>query len=71
MSEVLCCHGRPIYCLECIKDDEEESKEIAEMASYILRNVDPKLWQAVKVKAVTQQTTVKAVIEKLLAGWVK
>lgn len=41
------------------------------MSSYILRRIDPDLWQRVKVKAVKEQITVREVIERLLKDWIK
>lgn len=41
------------------------------MASYILRNIDPELWRQVKSKAALEGVTVKALIERLLANWLK
>ena len=37
--------------------------------AYTLREIDPKLWHAVKVKALAQRMTVKDVILTLLADW--
>ncbi len=39
------------------------------MASYILRQIDPKLWHRVKVKALSENLTIKALIEKLISEW--
>lgn len=41
------------------------------MASYILRAIDPVLWQRVKVKAAQEGRSVKAVIESLIAQWLE
>jgi hypothetical protein len=41
------------------------------MPSYILRHVDPELWHKVKVKAAVEQTSIKALIERLLGDWLK
>ena len=38
--------------------------------SYILRDVNDDLWRQVKIKAVTEGVSVKAVIEQLLREWV-
>lgn len=39
------------------------------MASYILRNIEPELWRQVKSKAALEETSVKALIERLLRDW--
>lgn len=39
------------------------------MGSYILRKIDEDLWRRVKSKAALEGTTLKALIERLLAGW--
>ena len=41
------------------------------ISSYILRKLDPDLWHQVKVKAAQEQTTIKGLIERLLADWLK
>jgi hypothetical protein len=41
------------------------------MASYILRGIDPELWHRVKVKALGERLTLKALIERLLADYLK
>jgi hypothetical protein len=41
------------------------------VSSYILRKIDDGLWHRVKVKAAQEQTTIKALIERLLADWLK
>lgn len=41
------------------------------MSSYILRKIDGDLWHRVKVKAAQDQTTIKSLIERLLALWLK
>ena len=41
------------------------------MGSYILRKIDEDQWKRVKVKAAQEGRTVKAVIESLLAAWLK
>lgn len=41
------------------------------MASYILRGIDPDLWKRVKSKAALEPLTLKALIEKLLAEWLR
>lgn len=45
--------------------------ENASLASYILRKIDGDLWHRVKVKAAQDQTTIKSLIERLLALWLK
>lgn len=39
--------------------------------SYILRNIDPDLWQAAKVKAFAEGSTLKGVIHRLLTAYVE
>lgn len=41
------------------------------MASYILRGIDPELWQRVKLKALAQKLTIRLLVEKLLNDWLK
>lgn len=41
------------------------------MPSYILRKIDTELWKHVKARAALEQTTIKALIERLLAQWLK
>lgn len=41
------------------------------MSSYILRKIDPDLWARVKAKAALERTTLKALIESLLAKWLE
>jgi hypothetical protein len=41
------------------------------VSSYILRKIDDGLWHRVKVKAAQEQTTIKALIERLLSDWLK
>ncbi len=41
------------------------------MASYILRQIDPDLWHRVKVKALSEKITLKALIEKLIGEWLE
>ena len=39
------------------------------MPSYILRAIDPDLWKRVKSKAALEGVSIKALIERLLTGW--
>jgi len=39
------------------------------MASYILRNIDPDLWKALKSKAAAEGISLKALIEARLRAW--
>jgi hypothetical protein len=39
------------------------------MLTYILRDIDPALWHAVKVRAAEQGLTIRAVILAQLAQW--
>lgn len=41
----------------------------AGLKDYLFRNVDPKLWQAVKAKAALESITIRELIERLLKGW--
>ena len=41
------------------------------MSSYIVRGIDPDLWRQIKGKAAIEGVTVKALIERLLAAWLK
>ena len=41
------------------------------MASYILRDIDRDLWQRAKEKASQQNQSLKAVIESLIAVWLR
>jgi hypothetical protein len=41
------------------------------VGSYIIRDIDPALWPAVKAKAALSKTSIKALIEKLLRDWLK
>lgn len=41
------------------------------MASYILRSIDPDLWHRVKVKALGERITIKALILKLIVEWLE
>ena len=41
------------------------------MKSYILKNVDPKLWQEVKILAIKKRTTIRELIIELLEQAVK
>ncbi len=37
------------------------------LMEYTIRGIDPKVWKAIKVKAATEDTTIKALILALLA----
>lgn len=39
------------------------------MGSYLMRNIDDKWWYRVKVKAATESSSVKAIVERLLTDW--
>lgn len=39
--------------------------------TYIIRKMDEATWYRVKVKATNENRTVKAVIESLIAAWLK
>ncbi len=41
------------------------------MNTYILRDIPPDLWRAVKIKAVTTGESIKSIILRLLAEWAK
>lgn len=41
------------------------------MASYILRDIDEQFWIRVKTKAAAEAISIKALIVKLLADWLK
>ena len=39
------------------------------MAAFILRNIDPAWWQRVKLKALAEHTSLKALIYRVLNDW--
>lgn len=41
------------------------------MATYLLRGIDTELWKQVKSKAALEGISVKALIERLIADWLK
>jgi hypothetical protein len=43
----------------------------AETFTYTMKNLDRSLWQRVKSKAALEGISVKALIEKLIAEWLK
>jgi hypothetical protein len=45
------------------------AKGKAERASFVLRDLDPEMWQKVKIKAATEGRTVKHVVVTLIEDW--
>lgn len=60
------CHGR---ILPYLTPSTQSSKLPSVRGSYTIRDIDPRLWVRVKVKAAQQNVSIKDLILRLLREW--
>ncbi len=71
-SQLVICQDRAYHALlhQRMRARGLKPKGESPLPSYILRETDPDLWQAVKAQAALEDLSIRALIERLLREWV-